>query len=95
MSIPITRYVNITSGVGGIDSVAQRSLVLRVFTSNSLVPVQTFVSFTSPLAVGNYFGTGSEEYLRAVFIFHFLVKILLFRNLSNLLDGLQLTQHLV
>lgn len=74
MSISITRYVDITSGVGGINSVAQRSLVLRVFTSNSLVPVQTFVSFTNPLAVGNYFGTGSEEYLRAVFYFSFLSK---------------------
>jgi len=76
MSISITRYVDITSGVGGASVVAQRSLVARIFTGNTLVPPQTFVSFKTAAAVGSYFGTGSEEYLRAVFYFSFISKLI-------------------
>ena len=76
MSISITRYVDITSGVGGASVVAQRSLVARIFTGSTLVPPQTFVSFKTAAAVGSYFGTGSEEYLRAVFYFSFISKLI-------------------
>jgi hypothetical protein len=69
MSISISRYVDITSGVGGASVVAQRSLVARIFTSSSLVPPRSFVAFSTAEAVGDYFGTSSEEYLRAVFYF--------------------------
>lgn len=76
MSISISRYVDITSAVGGASVVGQRSLVLRIFTGNTLVPPQTFVSFTTSAAVGDYFGTSSEEYLRAAFYFSFISKII-------------------
>ena len=74
MSISITRYVNITSGVGGVASVNQRNLVARFFSTNTLIPPQTYVSFTTAAAVGDYFGTFSEEYLRAAFYFSFISK---------------------
>lgn len=74
MSISITRYVNITSGVGGVGSVTQRNLVGRFFTTNTLIPPQTYVSFTTAAAVGDYFGIASEEYLRAAFYFSFISK---------------------
>ncbi len=75
MSIAITRYVNITSAVGGASAVAQRSLVARIFTSSFLVPPRSSVSFLDAESVGDYFGTSSEEYLRAVFYFSFISKI--------------------
>lgn len=76
MSISETRYVDITSGVGGESVLAQRALVARIFTANQLVPPATFISFTSAQAVGEYFGTVSEEYLRALFYFSFVSKII-------------------
>lgn len=74
MSISITRYVDINSGVGGANIVPQRALVARIFTNNSLLPPQTFVSFSDASDVGAYFGTASEEYLRALFYFSFISK---------------------
>jgi hypothetical protein len=74
MAISITRYVDITSGVGAGTVVPTRDLVARIFTANDLVPPQSFISFTSASAVGQYFGTSSEEYYRAVFYFGFISK---------------------
>jgi len=76
MSISITRYVDITSGVGAGAVVPTRELVARIFTGNDLVPPQSFISFSSAAAVGSYFGTSTEEYFRAVFYFGFISKSL-------------------
>lgn len=76
MSISETRYVDITSGVGGASVLTQRALVARIFTSNVLIPPQSHVSFSSADSVGSYFGTSSEEYLRALFYFSFISKII-------------------
>lgn len=74
MAINIKKYVDITSGVGGGASVAQRSLGLRMFTTNVLLPVNTLVEFTTLEDVGTYFTTTSEEYKRAAFYFGWVSK---------------------
>jgi hypothetical protein len=74
MAISITRYVDITSGLGGASLVQTRSLVGRFFTSNPLLPPQTFISFNSANEVLSYFGSQSEEYLRAQFYFSWISK---------------------
>lgn len=74
MTINSNRYVNITSGVGAGGSVAQRKLIARLFTTNIYLPVATDKEFTSAAAVGAYFGTGSDEYKRALFYFSWVSK---------------------
>ena len=74
MSISISRYVDITSGVGATSVVPVRELVARLFTANDLVPPQSFITFDSAQEVGAYFGTDSEEYQRAVFYFGWISK---------------------
>lgn len=74
MAIPIFNFVDITSGVGGAAVVATRNLGALIITSNNLVPTGKTVSFASASAVGSYFGTGSEEYARAVFYFGWISK---------------------
>lgn len=74
MAISIRRYVDITSGVGAGASVRQRDLIARLFTTNELVPTQSIVEMTDLTDVANYFGTTSEEYLRAVYYFGFVSK---------------------
>lgn len=73
-AISFTRYVNITSGVGAGANVAQRQLIARLMTSNDILPPQTYKEFSSAEDVGNYFGTGSEEFLRAQFYFGWISK---------------------
>lgn len=55
MSISITRYVDIISGVGGGAAVAQRDFSGLVFTTDERVPTQTLVSFTSAAEVEQFF----------------------------------------
>lgn len=74
MSISITRYVDITSGVGGQAGVQRRSLGLRQFTQNALVPAGTVVEFTDLSDVRQYFGTASDEYAVAKKYFGFVSK---------------------
>lgn len=74
MAINISKYVNINSVQGAGTVVPQRDLVARLFTDNQLVPPQTFLSFTSAAAVGAYFGTSSQEYLRSVMYFGWVSK---------------------
>lgn len=74
MAISITRYVDITSGLGGASLVQTRSLVGRFFTASPLIPPQTFISFNSAAEVLSYFGPQSEEYLRAQFYFSWISK---------------------
>jgi hypothetical protein len=72
--IPQSRYVDITSGVGGGAGVRQRDLILRAFTNNQLVPPASQIEFTSADDVLAYFGATSDEYLRAAFYFGFISK---------------------
>ncbi len=74
MSISLSRYVDITSGIGAGANVGVRNLGALVITGNPLVPTGQFLSFTSAAAVGTYFGTASEEYLRALFYFGWVSK---------------------
>lgn len=48
MSISITRYVDITSGVGAGSVVPTRDLVGRLFTANDLVPQKVLYPLTVP-----------------------------------------------
>ncbi len=74
MSISFTRYVNITSAVGAATQVGTRALNGRMFTTNQLLPTQSYIQFTSAAAVGTYFGFTSVEYYRSVFYFGWVSK---------------------
>jgi hypothetical protein len=74
MAIAFTKYILITSGVGGGNAVKKRELIGRIFTTNPLVPTGSIVEFTTLADVGTYFGTTSEEYKRASFYFGFISK---------------------
>ena len=74
MAISITRYVDITSGVGAGAAVSTRELIGRFFTTNELVPTGSQIEFESADEVGDYFGTSSNEYDRAVFYFGWVSK---------------------
>lgn len=78
MPIPFSTYVSINSGVGGNNAVRQRDLITRIFTENPLVPTGGFIEFQnnndSAANVGAYFGTSSDEYLRAQFYFGWISK---------------------
>ena len=76
MPIPFTRYVMITSGVGGGSDVPRRDLIARLFTSSADLPTGTVLEFMDAEAVGEFFGTTSEEFLRAQFYFSFTSKII-------------------
>ena len=66
MAIAFTKYIDITSSVGGAEIVPQQELILRIITTNPLLPTGSLIEFTSAAAVGAYFGTSSEEYSRSV-----------------------------
>lgn len=74
MAISFDRYIRITSGVGGGAAVRLRDLILRLFTTSERVPAGTAVEMDNITDVANYFGTGTPEYLRALFYFGFLSK---------------------
>lgn len=74
MPISFQRYIDIQSSVGGVPAVTTRELIARIFTDNSLLPTQSQIEFTSVTDVGSYFGTASEEYLRAVFYLGWVSK---------------------
>ncbi len=74
--ISFKRYVDIVSGVGGGAAVRARDLILRVFSSSTLVPADGIVEMTSAADVGTYFGTSSPEYARALFYFGFVSKLI-------------------
>lgn len=74
MAISFQKYVDIISGVGGAAQVALRELIGRIFTVNPLLPTKSLIEFTDLESVGSYFGTTSEEYLRASFYFGFVSK---------------------
>ncbi len=74
MSISILRYVDINSGVGGASTVAQRELILRLFTTNDAVAAGSVAELTTLADVQRLFGTDSEEYRRATSYFGWISK---------------------
>lgn len=76
MAVTISKYVEITSGVGGGARVRQRDLIGRIYTSNVRVPVDSIVELTSADDASTYFGSTSEEYRRAAFYFSWVSKII-------------------
>lgn len=70
-----SRYVKIVSGVGAGNNVAQRQLILRLITQNTTLPPGIVAEFSTPDAVGAYFGTSSEEYNRSLAYFRFISKL--------------------
>lgn len=76
MAISFKRYVAITSGVGGGAAVRLRDLILRLFSTSTLVPEKTVIEMDNADDVGKYFGLTSPEYLRAVFYFGFISKLI-------------------
>lgn len=74
MAISITKYVTITSGVGGGAAVRQRDLIGRLFTTNPRVPIDSLVELESADDAAAYFGSSSEEYARAQFYFGWVSK---------------------
>lgn len=77
--IAFSKYVAIVSGVAGNAAVATRDFMGRLFTTNTLVPPQTTVTFSGGAAAAlqsvlEYFGSGSDEYRRALFYFSFISK---------------------
>lgn len=61
MSIPITKYVAITSDVGGTDAASRKDLIPRVFTTNPLFASNTVYEFTSSADVAAFAGALSAE----------------------------------
>lgn len=61
MSIPITKYVAITSAVGGSDAASRKELIPRVFTTNPLFAANTVYEFTSSADVAAFSGALSAE----------------------------------
>jgi hypothetical protein len=71
MSIRFGKYVRIVSGVGGSSGVQQRDLIGRLFSQNAQLSPDEVLEFTDAASVGEFFGTSSEEYKRAVFYFSY------------------------
>lgn len=61
MPISQSKYVAITSGIGGQSAASRKDLGLRLYTTNVLFPVNTILEFTSALDVSNYAGSTSAE----------------------------------
>ena len=74
--ISFKRYIDIISGVGGGAAVRARDLILRLFSTSPRVPANGVLEMSSAAEVGTYFGTSSPEYLRAVFYFGFVSKLI-------------------
>lgn len=72
MSISFTRYVRITSAVGGGAGVAQRELIARLLTASPFISPDEVLVFTNAADVGAFFGIASEEYARAVIYFTYV-----------------------
>lgn len=72
-----SRYVDITSSVGGNGGVALRDLHMRMISENPLIPSGEVLTFSGQGALNDveeYFGPASPEYLRAISYFSFISK---------------------
>lgn len=62
MAIKFTKYIDITSGVGGAAAAARRDMGLRVFTTNPLLTYGSVLVCNDADEVMGMFGSDSEEY---------------------------------
>lgn len=76
MPISFTRYVDITSALLGAGEIGPRQLVTRLYSTNPLIPANTFASWPNAEAVGEYFGFGSTEYAISDKYFAFVSKLI-------------------
>jgi len=76
MSIAFSKYVDITSGVGGSGGVRGRDFIGRLFTTNVLLPPGMFIEFEDLDSVGAFFGINTFEYTRAEFYFGWISKLI-------------------
>lgn len=79
MAISQSRYVLITSAVGGSSAVGNRELIARVMTTNTLAPVNGVLEFGGGASaalsnIGAHFGPTSAEYQFAAKYFGFVSK---------------------
>jgi len=72
VTIRFSKYVRITSGVGGNAAVRQRDLIGRVFSSAAILSPDSIIEFADANSVGEYFGFESDEYARAAFYFSYI-----------------------
>lgn len=66
MAISLSKYVAITSGVGGAAAAARKDMIARCMTTNALVPYGVVLEFSGDAAtalknVVEYFGSSSNE----------------------------------
>lgn len=61
MPIAQSKYVSITSGIGGSSATSRKDLILRVFTTNALFPANTILEYETSLDVANFAGSTSDE----------------------------------
>lgn len=62
MAIRQSKYVAITSGVGGRELATRKELIGLVFSDNDLIPTGTRLEFEEEKNIGEYFGYTSAEY---------------------------------
>lgn len=74
MSISFTKYIDITSGVLASGNVRNLDLILRIYSSNSLIPSNSFAEYTNYAEVLAYFGANSNITKKAAMYFSFLSK---------------------
>ncbi len=74
MSISFSRYIDIASFIGAPTLVQERNHGLRLFTTNNLLPPDSFIQTTEADDSKTYFGSASTEYARAVPYFSFISK---------------------
>lgn len=73
-TISFSNYIDIRSVVGAGNQVINRNYCLRLMTTNSLLPPQSYIEFFTISEVGAYFGTSTIEYARAADYFAFVSK---------------------
>ena len=79
MAISQSRYVLITSGIGGAAAAGRRELIARLMTTNTKAPTNGVLEFGGGAAaalknVGIHFGTSSAEYAFATKYFGWVSK---------------------
>lgn len=74
MSIPIKKYVTITSAVANTDAVARKELIVRIFTTNPLFAANTVYEFTESKDVADFAGSSSIEAQMAASYFSWVSK---------------------
>ena len=73
-NISFTKYVEIKTQVNESTALTTRDLGVRCYTTNSLLPTNSYMDFYDLSSVGFYFGDSSAEYARARLNFNYTSK---------------------